>query len=118
MNGQQNNEQIVAVPVSQILGTLDQGNMFGYVSDETEDIDAGGVGEAYLMVARSEVVDAGSDAHRMVAWSEVVDAGVTGETDWMVVWSEVVGVVVLARQIGRVRGRRSRKLVVLARQTG
>ena len=54
---QQINDQSVAVPVSP---------MFGYVSDETEDADAG----------------AACETDRMGAWSEVVDAGGrTRETD-------------------------------------
>ena len=35
---QQVNEEMVTVPVSLILGAVDQGNTFGCVSDGTEDI--------------------------------------------------------------------------------
>ena len=48
------NDQTVAVPVSLTLGPVDQENRFGYASDETEDVVAGGTGETARMGAWSE----------------------------------------------------------------
>ena len=58
----------LAVPL--IWEDVDQVNMFVYVSDETEVVDAGDTGET----------------HRMGTWSEVVDTDSAGETDWMGAW--------------------------------